>query len=67
MKHDKKQDLLKNKTEIKRLLEEEITNRYYSQHGRIAKSLAWDREVTTAAALLRDPAAYKQALSTSRK
>lgn len=67
MKHDKKQDLLKNKIEIKRLLEEEITNRYYSQHGRIAKSLAWDREVTTAAAMLRDPAVYKQALSTSRK
>ncbi|WP_078669981.1 S41 family peptidase [Chitinophaga eiseniae] len=67
MKHDKKQDLLKNKTEIKRLLEEEITNRYYSQHGRIAKSLAWDREVNTAAAMLRDPVVYKQALSTSRK
>ncbi|NML35870.1 S41 family peptidase [Chitinophaga sp. G-6-1-13] len=67
MKHDKKQDLLKNKTEIKRLLEEEITNRYYSQHGRIAKSLVWDRDVTTAAAMLRDPSVYKQALSTSRK
>ncbi|NSL89749.1 S41 family peptidase [Chitinophaga sp. Mgbs1] len=63
MKHDKKQDLLKNKTEIKRLLEEEIVNRYYAQQGRIAKSLAWDRDVNEAISVLHDAVRYKKLLS----
>lgn len=63
MKHDKKQDLLKNKTEIKRLLEEEIVNRYYLQRGRIIKSLEWDNEVNTAADLLHDREEYKRLLT----
>lgn len=62
MKHDKKQDLLKNKTEIKRLLEEEIVNRYYLQKGRIERSLAWDNEVTEAVSLLHTPVKYQQLL-----
>jgi carboxyl-terminal processing protease len=62
MKHDKKQDLLKNKTEIKRLLEEEIVNRYYLQKGRIEKSLAWDNEVNEAVSLLHAPAKYQELL-----
>jgi carboxyl-terminal processing protease len=62
IKHDKKQDLLKNKTEIKRLLEEEIVNRYYLQKGRIERSLAWDNEVNEAAALFHSPARYQQLL-----
>ncbi len=66
MKHDKKQDLLKNKTEIKRLLEEEIVNRYYLQRGRIIKSLEWDNEVNTAADLLHNPSKYKQLLAAAK-
>jgi len=62
MKHDKKQDLLKNKAEIKRLLEEEIVNRYYLQKGRIERSLAWDNEVNEAVGLLHAPAKYQQLL-----
>ncbi|MBW8686415.1 S41 family peptidase [Chitinophaga rhizophila] len=62
MKHDKKQDLLKNKTEIKRLLEEEIASRYYMQRGRIEKSLSSDNEVTTAIAVLHSPERYQQLL-----
>lgn len=62
MRHDKKQDLLKNKAEIKRLLEEEIVNRYYAQRGRIEKSLAWDNELNEAARLLLHPVAYQQLL-----
>jgi carboxyl-terminal processing protease len=62
MKHDKKQDLLKNKAEITRLLEEEIVNRYYLQKGRIERSLAWDNEVTEAVSLLHAPAKYQQLL-----
>lgn len=63
MKHDKKQDLLKNKTEIKRLLEEEIVNRYYLQKGRITRSLEWDNDINTAANLLHSPVKYKQLLT----
>jgi carboxyl-terminal processing protease len=62
MKHDKKQDLLKNKTEIRRLLEEEITNRYYMQKGRIAQSLVSDNEVAEAVKVLHDPAKYEKLL-----
>ncbi|KAA2245310.1 S41 family peptidase [Chitinophaga agrisoli] len=62
MKHDKKQDLLKNKTEIKRLLEEEIMNRYYLQKGRIEKSLAWDNEVNEAVKVLHAPDRYHHLL-----
>lgn len=62
MKHDKKQDLLRNKTEIKHLLEEEIMNRYYPQQGRIEKGLSWDRDVDSAVALLHQPGRYQQLL-----
>lgn len=62
MKHDKKQDLLKNKTEIKRLLEEEIASRYYMQRGRIEKSLSSDNEVNEAIAVLHSPERYQQLL-----
>lgn len=62
MKHDKKQDLLRNKTEIKHLLEEEIMNRYYPQQGRIEKGLSWDRDVDSAVALLHQPERYQQLL-----
>ncbi|MGX5819982.1 S41 family peptidase [Chitinophaga lutea] len=62
MKHDKKQDLLRNKAEIRQLLEEEIMNRYYPQQGRIEKGLAWDRDVEKAVALLHNPAEYNQLL-----
>jgi carboxyl-terminal processing protease len=62
MKHDKKQDLLKNKLEIKRLLEEEIANRYYMQRGRIEKSLSSDNEVNEAVTVLHKPERYQQLL-----
>ncbi|MBO9153227.1 S41 family peptidase [Chitinophaga sp. GCM10012297] len=62
MKHDKKQDLLKNKTEIRQLLEEEIMNRYYPQVGRIEKSLSWDKDVEEAVALIGNADKYRQLL-----
>jgi carboxyl-terminal processing protease len=62
MKHDKKQDMLKNKTEIRQLLEEEIMNRYYPQLGRIEKGLSWDKDVDEAVTLLRAPAKYQALL-----
>lgn len=62
MRHDKKQDLLKNKTEIKRLLEEEIASRYSLQKGRIQRSLSWDQEVNEASRLLHHPQEYQHLL-----
>ena len=55
MKHDKKQDFLRNKTEIKQLLEEEIVNRYSPQRGRIEKGLSWDKELDQAIHILHQP------------
>lgn len=66
MKHDKKQDLLKNKTEIRQLLEEEIMNRYYPQQGRIIKGLTWDKDVEEAVHLLHQPSKF-HALLAGRK
>lgn len=63
MKHDKKQDLLRNKEEIRQLLEEEIANRYFPQAGRIERSLSWDRDVEEAVALLQNPQKYQQLLT----
>lgn len=63
MKHDKKQDLLRNKDEIRQLLEEEIANRYFPQAGRIERSLSWDRDVDEAVALLHNPQKYQQLLT----
>ncbi|MCK7558143.1 S41 family peptidase [Chitinophaga sedimenti] len=67
MKHDKKQDLLKNKTEIRQLLEEEIMNRYYLQRGRIETGLAWDNDVLEAVSLLQQPAKYHALLTLAKK
>ncbi|WP_341838449.1 S41 family peptidase [Chitinophaga pollutisoli] len=63
MKHDKKQDLLRNKAEIRQLLEEEIANRYFPQAGRIERSLSWDRDVEEAVTLLQSPQKYQQLLT----
>ncbi|ATL46278.1 peptidase S41 [Chitinophaga caeni] len=60
--HDKKQDILKHKEEVKRLIEEDIVNRYYFQRGRIQKSLTWDTDVAAAVQLLEDPLRYKAIL-----
>ncbi|WP_298714693.1 S41 family peptidase [Chitinophaga sp.] len=63
MKHDKKQDLLRNKAEIRQLLEEEIANRYFPQAGRIERSLSWDKDVDEAVTLLQSPQKYQQLLT----
>ncbi len=66
IKHDKSKDLLKNKPEIKRLLEQEIASRYTYEKGRIANSLKDDPEVKKAIEILSDGAKYKSML-TARK
>ena len=60
--HDKKQDLLKHKDQVKHMLENEIASRYYFVRGRIAQALQYDKELEKAMALINNPAEYNAIL-----
>jgi len=60
--HDKKQDLIKHKTQVKRTLENEIVSRYYFSRGRIAQSLISDIDLEKALSLIENPAEYDAVL-----
>lgn len=62
--HNKKEDLIKYKAEIKELLEEEIASRYYYQKGRLQASLNGDKEVAEALTALNDNKKYNSILTT---
>ncbi len=62
--HNKKDDLIKYKAEIKEFLEEEIASRYYFQNGRLEASMKDDDELMAAIALLNDNARYNKILTT---
>ena len=57
--HDKKQDLLKHKGQVKEMLENEIASRYYYSRGRVAQGLQYDKDLDKALALINNPAEYK--------
>lgn len=59
MMHNKKEDLEKNKDEIKDLLRIEIASRYYFQKGRIKASLMTDIDIKKAIETFRDTKTYK--------
>ncbi len=61
--HDKTQDLVKNKKEIIRLLQDEIVARYYFQRGRFQNQLADDDEVKEAISILSNSSKYQALLS----
>lgn len=61
--HDKTQDLVKNKKEIIRLLQDEIVARYYFQRGRFQNQLTDDEEVKEAISILSNPSKYQSLLS----
>lgn len=61
--HDKKQDLLKYKEEVKRLLENEIVSRYYYLRGRIEHSLKSDNDLKKAIELIDQPTQYQALLA----
>jgi carboxyl-terminal processing protease len=67
MKEDKKDDLVKFKSEIKDYLEGEIASRYYFQTGRIEQALKKDQEVKTAIELFSNEGKYKGILTTIEK
>lgn len=58
MAHSKQQDVIKNKSEIIQLLEEEIISRYYYQSGRIRVSLKNDADLDEAIELIRNSSRY---------
>jgi len=62
--HNKKEDLIKFKPEIKQFLEEEIASRYYFQNGRLEASIKQDPELKEAMAVLTDGEKYKKILTT---
>ncbi len=64
--HDKQKDLIKNRDQIKGLLEEEIVSRYYYQNGRLEASLKNDPVVTKAIEVLNSPEEYSKSLTASR-
>jgi carboxyl-terminal processing protease len=56
--HDKKQDLLKHKEQVKEMLENEIASRYYYTRGRIAQGLQYDKELDKALTLINSTTEY---------
>jgi carboxyl-terminal processing protease len=64
--HDKKQDLIKHKTEIVHFLENEIVSRYYYQRGRIENNLKSDNDLAKALVYLEQPTEYKAILKTGK-
>ena len=54
MMHDKQRDLIKQKPQIKSLLEEEIASRYYYNTGRTEASLKSDNELKAAIEAIKD-------------
>lgn len=60
--HNKDQDLITFKPEIKKLLEQEIAGRYYFQSGMIESTFDQDREVIEAIKILNDSERYQSIL-----
>jgi len=60
--HNKDQDLITFKPEIKKLLEQEIAGRYYFQSGMIESTFDQDREVMEAIKVLNDSERYQSIL-----
>lgn len=67
MASNKKDDISKHKSSIKKYLEEEIVSRYYFQKGRIEFSLNHDADLSEASRLLADESKIKILLTTSEK
>ncbi len=60
--HDKKQDLLKNKAQVKRYLQGEIISRYYYREGALQNSMSADKTIQKAIGVLGNKSEYTQLL-----
>ncbi len=63
--HDKQEDLVKNKEELKQLLQDEISSRYYFQKGRIEAGFDYDPEIKKAMEALKDKDVYTSIMNQS--
>jgi carboxyl-terminal processing protease len=64
MNEAKKNDLMKYKPEIKRILEEEIASRYYYEKGRIQVGLREDKDIKKGIDVLNNTAVYDSVITT---
>jgi len=64
MNEEKKNDLMKYKPEIKRILEEEIASRYYYEKGRIQVGLREDKDINKGIQVLNNTAVYDSVITT---
>jgi carboxyl-terminal processing protease len=64
--HDKKQDLLKHKNQVRHILESEIASRYYYTRGRMAQTMQYDKELEKAVAIINSPTEYKALLKAAK-
>jgi carboxyl-terminal processing protease len=62
IRHNKKEDLVKYKEEIKNVLKLEIVTRYYYQTGKIISSLSGDKDIEKAIEVLNQPGQYASIL-----
>jgi carboxyl-terminal processing protease len=60
---DKKQDFIKYKSDIKKMLQAEIVSRYYYQKGKVLNDMKEDEEIKQAVLILNDASKYKKILS----
>lgn len=60
MMHDKNSDLIKNKEEIKEILQDEIVSRYFYQDGRIEASFDYDPDIKKGIEAISDKSVYTQ-------
>lgn len=67
LKHDLNRDLDFNKDEIIKILDTEITSRYYSDSDMIRRSIRDDKALDEAVAVLLDPEKYNKILSPIKK
>lgn len=67
VKSEKKDDLIKYRSEIKQFLEEEIVSRYYYQVGRLEQIVKGDSDIKTAVEVLSNDAKVKNVLTTIEK
>jgi carboxyl-terminal processing protease len=67
LKADKQEDITKHKDDIKEILEDEISSRYYYQAGRIQASFDDDQDIQEAVKIINDQSRYHNILAGTGK
>lgn len=67
LKHDLNRDLDFNAEELKKILDDEISSRYYDEGEQVMRTLRSDEDIDAAVAILTDPRIYRQILSAPAK